>query len=52
MIGDGRVLAVATRAAVRGDPLALMEYLDRIGGDTRLNLLAGKAIGNRVIMGV
>lgn len=33
-----------------GDPLALMEYLDRIGGDTRLNLLAGKAIGNRVIM--
>lgn len=50
MIGDGRVLAVPARAAVSGNPLALVEYLDRIGGDARLYLLAGKAIGNRIIM--
>jgi hypothetical protein len=50
MIGDGRVFAIAARAAVRGNPLALVEYLDRVGGDARLDLLAGKAIGNGVVM--
>lgn len=30
--------------------LALVEDLDRIGGDTSLDLLAGKAIGNGIIV--
>ncbi len=33
-----------------GNSLALVEDLDRIGGDTSLDLLAGKAIGNGIIV--
>ncbi len=50
MIGDRRVLAVAAGAPVSGNSLALVEDLDRIGGDTSLDLLAGKAIGNGIIV--
>ena len=51
MLGDGRVPVIAARAHVRGDPLALQEDLDRPGGQPHLDLGAGEAMRNAVIMG-
>ena len=46
----GRVLAVAARAQMRGDPLALGEYLDGAAGEPDLDLGAREAMGHAVIM--
>ena len=48
MLGDGRVLAVAAHALMRGDALALEEDFDRPRGDPCLDRLAGEAIGHGV----
>ena len=50
MFLHGRVFAVAARAQVRGDPLALGEYLDGAAGEPDLDLGAGKAMRHAVIM--
>src|SRR5665213_3178202 len=51
MFGDGRVLVIAAHAHVHGDPLALEEDLDRPRGQPRVDLGAGEAMGDAVIMG-
>ena len=51
MFGNGRVLAIAAHAHVRGDPLALEEDLDGPRRQPNVDLGAGEAIGNAVIMG-
>ena len=48
----GRVLAVAARAQMGGDPLALGEYLDGTAGEPDLDLGAGEAMRHAVIMPV
>ena len=50
VIGNGRVLAVAAVAHMRADPLALEEYLDGLGGEPDIDLSAGEAMGNAVVM--
>ena len=50
VIGDRRVLAVATRSHVHGDPLAPGEDLDGAPGEAHLDLGAREAIGNAVEM--
>ena len=51
MLGDGRVLVIAARPHMRGNPFALEEYLDGSRGQPRVNLGAGEAIGDAVIVG-
>jgi len=46
-----RCVFVTAHTHVRGDPLALEEDFDRLRGQPRINLGAGEAIGNAVIMG-
>ena len=50
MLRRRRVLAIAARAPVSGDPLTFVEDLDGVGRDPRLDLLTGKPIGHGVIM--
>jgi len=50
VIGDRRVLAVATRSQVHSDPLAPGEDLDGAPGEAHLDLGAREAIGNAVEM--
>ena len=50
MIGQRRVLAVATRSHVHGDPLALGEDLHHSAGETDLDLGTREAEGNAVEM--
>src|SRR5438445_2956540 len=46
VVGGGRVLAVAARSHVHGDPLALGEDLHGAAGEPHLDLAAGEAVGN------
>jgi len=48
VFGDGRVLAVAARTQMHGDPLALGEDLDGTAGEPHLDLRAGEAIRNAI----
>jgi len=48
VVGGGRVLAVAARSHVHGDPLALDEDLHGAAGEPHLDLAAREAIGNAV----
>ena len=50
MLRRRRVLAIAARTPVSGDPLTFVEDLDGVGRDPRLDLLTGKPIGHGVIM--
>ena len=50
VLGDGRVLVIAARSQMGGDPLALEEDLDGAAGQPRLDLAAGEAIGHAVVM--
>ena len=43
MLGDGRVLAIAAPAHVRGDPFALEEDLDRPRGQTCIDFARGRS---------
>src|SRR3984885_179400 len=52
VLGDRRVLPVPARPYVDGDALALVENLDATGGQPRLDLGAGEAVGDGIIMGV
>src|SRR5277367_3523523 len=52
VLGNGRVLPVPARPEMNGDALALMENLDAAGGQPRLDLGAGEAVGDRIIVGV
>ena len=52
MLGEGGVLAVAARPQVDGDALALEEDLDAAGGQARIDLGAGEAVRDGVIVGV
>ena len=52
VLGNGRVLPVPAPAQMNGDALALMENLDAAGGQPRLDLGAGEAVGDRIIVGV
>src|ERR1700751_6418197 len=52
MLGNGRVLPVSACAQMNGDALALMEDLDAASGQPRLDLGAGEAVGDRIIVGV
>ena len=52
VLGNGRVLPVPACAQMNGDALALMENLDSAGGQPRLDLGAGEAVGDRIIVGV
>ena len=51
VFGHCRVFVIAAHAQVRGDPLALEEDFDRLRGQPRVDLGAGEAMGNAVIMG-
>ena len=50
VFGDGRVLVVAAGAHMRGDPLALEENLDGPHRQARVDLGAGEAMGDAVVM--
>src|SRR5450756_3146221 len=50
VFGDGRVLVIAAHAHVRGYPLALEEDFDRLHGQPRVDLGAGEAMGNAIVM--
>ena len=50
VVGHGGVAVIAAHAKMRGDPLAPEEYLHRPDGEPGLDLGAGEAVGNRVIM--
>jgi len=52
VLGNGRVLSVPAPAQMNGDALAVMENLDAAGGQSRLDLGAGEAVEDRIIMGV
>ena len=52
VLGDRRVLPVPARPYVDGDALALVEDLDAAGGHPRLDLGAGEAVGDGIIVGV
>ena len=52
MLGNGGVLPVPARPDVDGDALALVENLDAAGGQPRLDLGAGEAVGDGIIVGV
>ena len=46
------MLSVAAAAQMDGDAFAFVEDLDAAGGQARLDLRAGEAVGDRVIVGV
>ena len=50
VFGDGRVLVIAARPHMRGNPFALEEDLDGSRGQPRVDLGAGEAMGNAVIL--
>src|SRR6266849_8483147 len=50
VFGDGRVLVIPAHAHVRGNPLALEEYFDRPRGQPRVDLGAGEAMGDAIVM--
>ena len=52
VLGNGRVLPVPACSQMNGDALALMENLDAAGGQPRLDLGPGEAVGDRIIVGV
>ena len=52
VLGNGGVLPVPAGPQVDGDALALVEDLDAAGGQARLDLGAGEAVGNGIIVGV
>src|SRR6202041_2688363 len=52
VLGNGRVLPVSACAQMNGDTLALMENLAAASGQPRLDLGAGEAVGDRIIVGV
>jgi hypothetical protein len=52
VLGNSGVLPVPAGPQVDGDALTLVEDLDAAGGQARLDLGAGEAVGNGVIMGV
>ena len=52
VLGNGRVLPVPACAQMNGDALTFMENLDAAGGQPRLDLGAGEAVGDRIIVGV
>src|SRR6202789_548481 len=52
VLGNGRVLPVPACAQMNGDALAFMENLDAAGGQPRLDLGAGEAVGDGIIVGV
>ena len=52
VLGNGGVLPVPAGPQMDGDALALVEDLDAAGGQPRLDLGAGEAVGDGVIMGV
>ena len=51
MLGDGSVLVIGARPHMRGNPFALEEDLDGSRGQPRVDLGAGEAIGDAVIVG-
>ena len=52
MLGKGRVLSVAACAQMDGDAFAFVEDLDAASGQPRLDLGAGEAIGDGIIVSV
>jgi hypothetical protein len=52
VVGRGRVLAVAARPQVHGDPLSLDEDLHGAGGEPHLHLAPREAVGNAVKVAV
>ena len=52
VLGKGGVLPVPARPYMDGDALALVEDLDAAGGHPRLDLGAGEAVGDGIIVGV
>src|SRR5258708_11937407 len=52
VLGNGRVLPVPACAQMNGDALALMENSDPATGQPRLDLGAGEAVGDGIIVGV
>ena len=52
MFGNGGVFPVPARPDVDGDALAFVENLDAAGGQARLHLGAGEAVGDGIIVGV
>ena len=52
MVGDGGVLAIGRCPGVGGHALAMMEDLDRPGGEPDPDLLAQQAVRRRIIMPV
>src|SRR5271167_1898306 len=52
VFGNGGVFPVPARPDVDGDALAFVENLDAAGGQPRLDLGAGEAVGDGIIVGV
>ena len=52
VLGNGCMPAATGAAQMHGDTLAFAEQLDRVGGDTRVELLADQPVRNRVIVRV
>src|SRR5580692_3457419 len=52
VFGNGGVFPVPARPDVDGDALAFVENLDAVGGQPRLDLGAGEAVGDGIIVGV
>ena len=52
VLRNGRVLPVSARPDVDGDALAFVENLDAAGGQPRLDLGAGEAVGDGIIVGI
>jgi hypothetical protein len=52
VFGNGGVFPVPARPDVDGDALAFVENLDAAGGQARLHLGAGEAVGDGIIVGV
>ena len=52
VLGNGGVLPVPASAQMNGDALAFMKNLDAAGGQPRLDLGAGEAVGDGIIVGV
>src|SRR5271165_3021749 len=52
VLGDGLVLPVPVCAEMNGEAFACVEDLDAAGGQPRLDLAAGEAVGDGVMVGV
>ncbi|MGY2922931.1 hypothetical protein ACVWYP_008561 [Bradyrhizobium sp. USDA 3262] len=50
VLRHGGVLVIAAHALMRGDPLALVEDLHGAGSEPHLDLGAGEAMGNAIVM--